>query len=76
MWHTKSRQFGHYILKLYNLKSIGPWWNKELTLENKSMYHCLYQENLSKKERQPTLTVWCNEMALHLGAIPYLVADQ
>lgn len=49
MWHTKPSHLGSYILKLYNLKSTGPWEDKELTIENKSMYHCFYQESLSQR---------------------------
>lgn len=54
---------------MYSSKSAGTWWDKELALENKSMYHFLHPGNLSKKKKsQLDLNVLCNEIDIHPDA--------
>lgn len=47
-----------------------------LALQNKSMYHCLHQENLSQKMSAEPNSVLCNEIAVYPGATPYPVEEQ
>lgn len=76
MRHTKARHLGSYILKLYNLKALVHEKIRSLLWKINQCVIAFIKKVFPKELSAEFHSVLCNEMALHLGAMLYLVADQ